>query len=237
MSGVTQIWVYLSSVPLFWLAATLGTYAVADRLWRAAERHPLANPVLLSTVPLVLLLWATRTSYATYFTGGSYIHFLLGPATVALAVPLATEFHRVRKLIVPIAVALTAGSLTAIISAIGIAWLLGAPPQVMASLAPKSVTTPIAMGIAALNGGIPSLTAVVVVITGILTAVVAAPLARLVRLKDHAAHGFASGLTGHGIATARAFHDSQQAGVFAGLALALNGILTSVLVPLVLKLW
>jgi putative effector of murein hydrolase len=161
---------------------------------------------------------------------------MLGPATVAIAVPLAAEFKRVRRLAVPILIALFAGSLTAIVSAVGIAWLLGAPHEVLASLAPKSVTTPIAMGIAALIGGLPSLTATMVVVTGILTGVIALPLTRLLRVHDHAAHGFASGLAGHGIGTARAFHDSQLAGTFAGLALALNGLLTAVLVPLVMKL-
>jgi predicted murein hydrolase (TIGR00659 family) len=237
MDGVQTLWVYLAATPLLWLMATLATYAIADRISKATDRHPLTNPVLLSVIPLALILWWSKTPYTTYFTGASFVHFMLGPATVALAIPLVAEFKRVRRLIVPIALALAAGSLTAIVSAVGIAWALGAPHAVMASLAPKSATTPIAMGIAALVGGIPSLTAVIVVSTGILTAIVAAPLARLLRIKDHAAHGFAAGLAGHGIATARAFHDGPLAGTFAGLALALNGILTAVLVPLVMRFW
>lgn len=237
MGDVQTLWVYLAATPLLWLVATLAAYVICERIWHATNRHPLTNPVLLSVIPLALILVWTKTPYTTYFAGASFVHFMLGPATVALAIPLVAEFKRVRRLLVPIAVALLAGSLTAIISAVGIAWLLGAPHTVMASLAPKSVTTPIAMGIASLIGGLPSLTAVVVVITGIFTAMIAAPLTRLLRIKDHAAHGFAAGLSGHGIATARAFHDSQLAGTFAGLALALNGILTSVLVPLVMKLW
>ena len=237
MQDVAKLWVYLSASPLLWLFATLAAYALADRISAATNRHPLANPVLMATIPLAVLLAVTGTPYTTYFSGAQFVHFMLGPATVALAVPLALEWRRVKRLAVPITIALLAGSLTAIISAVGIAWLLGAPHIVLASLAPKSVTTPIAMGIASLIGGLPSLTATMVVVTGILTAVIAAPVSRLLRIKDHAAHGFASGLAGHGIATARAFHDSRLAGTFAGLALALNGILTCVLAPLVMKLW
>ncbi len=237
MDNVARLWVYLSATPLLWLAATLAAYVVADRIAAATGRHPAANPVLLAAIPLGLLLWSTKTPYTAYFAGAQFVHFMLGPATVALAVPLVAESGRVRRLAVPIVLALFAGSLTAIVSAVGIAWLLGAPHQVLASLAPKSVTTPIAMGIAALIGGLPSLTATIVILTGILTGMIARPTTRLLRIDDQAAHGFASGLAGHGIGTARAFHDSRLAGTFAGLALALNGILTSVLAPLVMKLW
>jgi predicted murein hydrolase (TIGR00659 family) len=237
MTDVARLWVYLSASPLLWLFATLAAYAIADRVATATGRHPLANPVLLATVPLAFLLWTTKTPYTTYFEGAQFVHFMLGPATVALAVPLAAEFRRVRRLAVPIVIALLAGSLTAIFSAVGIAALFGAPHDVLASLAPKSVTTPIAMGIAAIIGGLPSLTATIVVVTGILTAVIALPITRLLKVHDHAAHGFATGLAGHGIGTARAFHDSPLAGVFAGLALALNGLLTAVLAPLVMKLF
>lgn len=237
MTDVARLWVYLSATPLLWLFATLAAYVIADRVAAATGRHPLANPVLLATIPLAALLWFTKTPYTTYFSGAQFVHFMLGPATVALAVPLAAEFKRVRRLAVPILVALLAGSLTAIISAVAIAKLLGAPHDVLASLAPKSVTTPIAMGIASLIGGLPSLTATMVVVTGILTGVIALPITRALRVHDHAAHGFASGLAGHGIGTARAFHDSRLAGTFAGLALALNGLLTAILAPLVMKLF
>ena len=237
IQNVAQLWVYLSASPLLWLFATLAAYAIADRFSAATNRHPLANPVLLATIALASLLALTHTPYTTYFAGAQFVHFMLGPATVALAVPLAAEWGRVKRLAIPIAIALFAGSLTAIFSAVGIAWLLGAPHAVLASLAPKSVTTPIAMGIASMIGGLPSLTATLVVVTGILTAVIAGPISRLLRMKDHAAHGFASGLAGHGIATASAYHDSRIAGIFAGLALALNGVLTSILAPLVMKLW
>lgn len=237
MTDISRLWVYLSASPLLWLFATLAAYVLADRFAKMVDRHPLANPVMVATIPLAILLWTTKTPYTTYFEGAQFVHFMLGPATVALAVPLAAEFKRVRRLAVPILIALFAGSLTAIFSAVGIAWLLGAPHDVLASLAPKSVTTPIAMGIASLIGGLPSLTATIVVVTGILTGVIALPLTRLLRVHDHAAHGFASGLAGHGIGTARAFHDSPLAGTFAGLALALNGLLTAILAPLVMKLF
>ena len=236
MTDISRLWVYLATTPLLWLFATLAAYVLADRFARVTGRHPLANPVLVATVPLAALLWFTKTPYTTYFAGAQFVHFMLGPATVALAVPLAAEFKRVRRLALPIVIALVAGSLTAIASALAIGWALGAPHAVLASLAPKSVTTPIAMGIASLIGGLPSLTATIVVVTGILTGVIALPLTRLLRVHDHAAHGFACGLAGHGIGTARAFHDSRIAGTFAGLALALNGLLTAILVPLLMRL-
>lgn len=237
MENVAQLWVYLSASPLLWLFATLAAFAIADRVSGVLKRHPLANPVLLATIPLALLLAVTHTPYKTYFAGAQFVHFMLGPATVALAIPLANEWSRVKRLALPIALALLAGSVTAIVSAVGIAWLLGAPHTILASLAPKSVTTPIAMGVAALTGGLPSLTASFVVITGILAGMIAEPTTKLVGVKDHAAHGFACGLAGHGIGTARAFHSSRLAGTFAGLALALNGVLTCILAPLLMKLW
>lgn len=237
MPDVSQLWVYLSAGPLLWLFATLAAFGIADRISAATNRHPLANPVLLATIPLAILLSVTHTPYTTYFSGAQFVHFMLGPATVALAVPLANEFSRVKRLALPIGIALLAGSTTAILSAVSIAWLLGAPHAVLASLAPKSVTTPIAMGVSSIIGGLPSLTATIVVITGILTAIVAGPTFRILRMKDHAASGFATGLAGHGIGTARAFHDSRLAGTFAGLALALNGVLTCVLAPLLMKFW
>ena len=237
MDGVFQLWVYLSASPLLWLTVTLGSYVVADRIALAARHAPIANPVLIAVGLVALLLHVTGTRYPTYFAGAQFVHFLLGPATVALAVPLVREAARVRRLIVPVLVALLAGSLTAIVSAVGIAWALGADRAILVSLAPKSVTTPIAMGIAAANGGVPALTAVFVLITGVIGGISVTPLMNLIGVKDFAARGFAAGLASHGIGTARAFQVNPLAGTFAGLALALNGLATSLLVPLLLALW
>jgi len=165
------------------------------------------------------------------------VHFLLGPATVALAVPLYANFDRLKKNLVPIAGGLVAGSLAAVLSALGIGWALGASRESLLSLAPKSVTTPIAMGIAEKLGGLPSLTAVLVVATGILGAVLARSTLNLLRIEDHAVRGFAVGVAAHGIGTARAFQVSETMGAFAGLAMGLNGLLTAFLFPLLVRLW
>ena len=237
MENVFQLWVYLSASPLLWLTVTLGAYLLAETIARAARYAALANPVLIAVALVALLLHLTRTAYPTYFAGAQFVHFLLGPATVALAVPLVREAARVRRLILPVLAALAAGSATAIVTAMGVAWALGATPEVVVSLAPKSVTTPIAMGIAAANGGVPALTAVFVLMTGVIGGISVTPLMNLLRVRDYTARGFAAGLASHGIGTARAFQVNRLAGTFAGLALALNGLATSLLVPLILALW
>jgi predicted murein hydrolase (TIGR00659 family) len=228
-----QLWVYLSATPLLGLTMTLLAYQGAFWLYRRSGMNPLANPVLIAVVLLVAVLTASGTSYETYFAGAQFVHFLLGPATVALAVPLFTHFRRVRAMLLPVLAGLLAGSLTAALSAVIIADLAGASLATQLSLAPKSVTTPIAMGVAERIGGIPSLTAVLVIITGILGAVGARYLFDAMRVRDPAIRGFATGVAAHGIGTARAFQDSEQAGAFAALAMGLNGALTALLLPLI----
>ena len=157
-----EVWVYLAASPLLGLTITLLAYQGAIFLHRRCGGHPLANPVLLAVAALVALLWLTGTSYQTYFDGAQFVHFLLGPATVALAIPLYAQFDRLKRMALPLLGALLVGSLTAALSAVAIGGLLGASRATQLSLAPKSVTTPIAMGIAERIGGLPSLTAVLV---------------------------------------------------------------------------
>jgi predicted murein hydrolase (TIGR00659 family) len=232
-----EIWVYLSATPLLGLTVTLLAYQAAYWLYAKSGLHPLANPVALSVAMLVALLLATDTPYATYFEGAQFVHFLLGPATVALAVPLYANLDKLRRNLLPLGGALLAGSVTAVASALAIGWALGASRETLLSLAPKSVTTPIAMGIAEKLGGLPSLTAVLVVCTGILGAVLARGTLNLLRIDDHAVRGFAVGVAAHGIGTARAFQVSETMGAFAGLAMGLNGLVTAFLFPLALSLW
>lgn len=234
---IADIWVYLSASPLLGLTLTLVAYQAAYWLYQRAGFNPLLNPVLLAIVMLVAALLVTGTPYATYFDGAQFVHFLLGPATVALAVPLYLQFERLRKLALPLAGALLAGSVTAIISAVGIAWVLGAGEATLLSVAPKSVTAPIAMGIAEKIGGIPSLTAVLVIMTGVSGAMMAKYVLDALRVADHGVRGFAVGVAAHGIGTARAFQVSEQAGAFAGLGMGLNGLITAVLMPLLLYAW
>lgn len=231
---VSEIWVYLSATPLLGLTVTLLAYQGAYWIYRKADFHPLANPVLWAVIALVALLSLTGTPYQTYFDGAQFVHFLLGPATVALAVPLYAQLPRLKRLALPLTVALVAGSLTASLSAIAIGRLFGASEATLLSLAPKSVTTPIAMGIAEKIGGLPSLTAVLVISTGILGAVLGRYVLDALRMRDHAVRGFAIGVAAHGIGTARAFQVSEQAGAFAALAMGLNGMVTALLLPALL---
>jgi predicted murein hydrolase (TIGR00659 family) len=233
---LADIWVYLAASPLLGLTITLIAYQAAFAIFKRSGGHPLANPVLIAVTILVAFLLLTGTSYETYFAGAQFVHFLLGPATVALAIPLHAQFRKVRAMARPVAVGLIAGSLAAIVAAIAVARLLGASLPTQLSLAPKSVTTPIAMGIAERIGGIPSLTAVLVIVTGIIGAVAARYLFDALRIQDPAIRGFAMGVASHGIGTARAFQVSEQSGAFAALAMGLNGALTAALVP-ALAVW
>ncbi len=227
-----ELWVYLSASPLTWLTLTLVVYQLAMWLHRRAGGSPLVNPVLIAVAALAGVLVASETPYATYFDGARFVHFLLGPATVALAVPLYRQFDRVRRSAPAILTALLAGSLTAAASAVGVGWLLGATGTALVSLAPKSATAPIAMGIAETLGGLPSLTAVLVILTGIVGSIFGTAVLRLVRVRDQRAAGFAIGLASHGIGTARALQLSDVAGAFSGLAMGLNGLATAILLPL-----
>jgi predicted murein hydrolase (TIGR00659 family) len=229
-----RLWVYLQTTPLFWLTATLAAFLIAEGLARLARRHPLANPVAIAIALLGALLALTGTDYQTYFNGAQFVHFLLGPATVALAAPLYRNLALVRRNLLPIAAALAVGSTTAIVSAVLVAKWLGAPRAVLISIAPKSVTAAVAMSVAETLGGAPSLTAVMVIATGVLGAIVVTPLMNALRVRDYAARGFAAGLAAHGIGTARAFSVDPVAGVFAGLAMGLNAVATPIIVPLLL---
>ncbi len=234
---IVDIWVYLAATPLLGLTITLMAYLGAYWIYERAGFNPLLNPVALAIIALVIALKATGTQYQTYFDGAQFVHFLLGPATVALAIPLYAQLDRVRQLFVPLLGALVVGSVTAIVSAIGIAWALGVSESSLLSLAPKSVTAPIAMGIAEKIGGVPSLTAVLVVATGVSGAIMAKYVLDALNIRDHGVRGFAVGVASHGIGTARAFQVSEQAGAFAGLGMGLNGVATAILMPLMLVTW
>ena len=231
-----SLWVYLSQSPLLWLTVTLLTYAIADAASLALRRNPLANPVLHSMWIIGAFLVLTGTSYTTYFGGAQFVHFLLGPATVALAVPLYENRKAVASAILPMLLALAAGSATAIVSVVWLAQAAGLPRLVVLSLAPKSVTAGVAMGISESLHADPSLTAVAVILTGIMGAIIVTPLMNRLGITDFRARGFAVGIASHGIGTARAFQVDAVAGVFAGIAMSINALVTSLLVPLAVTL-
>ncbi|WP_404364659.1 LrgB family protein [Marinobacter sp.] len=228
---LTDIWVYLSATPLLGLTVTLIAYGLAYRLYLFTDSSPLANPVVTSVVMLIGLLLVTDTAYEDYFEGGQFVHFLLGPATVALAIPLYQQFSRLRQLWLPVTIALICGVFIAASSSIGLAWLLGGSFEIQMSLAPKSATAPVAMGISENIGGLPSLTAVLVVVTGIVGAVLGTRLFSIMGIRDDSVKGIAMGVAAHGIGTARAFQVSPQMGAFSGLAMALSAFATAIIVP------
>jgi len=227
-----SLWVYLSQSPLLWLTVTLLVYACADAVSLATHRNPFANPVLHSMWIIGVFLMLTGASYTTYFGGAQFVHFLLGPATVALAVPLYENRKVVISAILPMLAALAVGSATAVISIVWLAQAAGLPRDVVLSLAPKSVTAGVAMGISESLHADPSLTAVAVVLTGVMGAIVVTPLMNRAGIADFRARGFAVGIAAHGIGTARAFQVDAVAGAFAGIAMSLNALVTSLLVPL-----
>jgi predicted murein hydrolase (TIGR00659 family) len=194
--------------------------------------NPLANTVLLAALPIMLLLYLADIPVSQYREGGWPLLWLLGPATVALAVPLYINFSIVRVALLPMCAALIVGSGIAVLSAIFLGDALGASIETIRSLAPKTVTTPIAMGIAAEIGGIPDLTAAFVIFTGIIGAVSASALFNMLGIRDPRARGFATGVAAGGIGTARAFQESFLAGTFSGVGMTLNGIITAILLPL-----
>lgn len=233
---INGLWVYLSASPLFGLTLTLIAYGIGYRLYSAAKSNPLINPVLIAIAIIITVLTVLHIPYQDYFAGGQFIHFLLGPATVGLALPLYKQVAKLKRLWLPISLALLFGVSLASVSTLLIAKYLGASHETLLSLAPKSVTTPVAMSITEQLGGVPSLTAVFVIITGIIGAIVGSSLFRLLRIQDDSVKGIAMGITAHGIGTARAFQISAEKGAFSGLAMALSALVASLLVPWLVSL-
>ncbi len=232
MTPLADIWVYLAQEPLAALTATLLAWLAALRLHAWCGRHPLANPVLIAVAILAGGLLAAGIDYRAYFGGAQFVHFLLGPATVALAVPLYRQVALVRRSAAAAVASVVLGGAFAALAGIGIAVALGAAPEVVASLAPRSVTTPVAMGIAERIGGQPTLTAVVVILSGIVGAALGPVVLDLARVRDWRARGLAIGTAAHGIGTARALSVNATAGAFSGLAMGLNALATALLLPL-----
>jgi putative effector of murein hydrolase len=230
--AIHEIWVYLSGSPLLALILTLGAYHAGLLSYERAGRHPLANPVLIAVSIIALIIITIDMPYAKYFEGAQFVHFLLGTATVALAVPIYEGLGALRGRLVPLLVALVGGGAVSIASAVAIAKLLEADPAIVGALWAKSVTAPIAMGVAERIHVSPTLTAVFAVTTGILGAVLARYVLDAVGARDWWQRGFALGVASHGIGTSRAFSVSGEAGTYASLAMGLHGILGAVAIPL-----
>jgi predicted murein hydrolase (TIGR00659 family) len=235
MQSFVELWVYLSATPLFGLTATIVTYVLAQSLYLRMGQAPWANPVLWTVLALAAVLTLSRTPYPTYFSGAQFIHFLLGPAVVALAWPLWQRRDELRQRALAVLLAALAGGAAAAGSAVGLGWAMGLPEPVLRSLAPKSVTAPVAMGIAEQLGGIPALAAVFAVLTGLVGAVSAKYLFDGLRIAEPTVRGYALGTTSHGIGAARALQVHPDAGAYAALALGVQALLASLLMPLLAR--
>lgn len=230
-----HIWVFLADTPLLWLTVTLCTYIVSVYLYRRCNLSPFVLPVLTSVCAIVGILVITKTPYETYFEGAQFIHFLVGPATVALAIPLYKQLDRLKALWLPLSISITVGSLTGLISATLIGQWSGASSETIISLMPKSATMPIAMAVSEYFGGQPSMTAVSVAFTGIAGSILAWPLFHLLRINDPIVRGVAAGVSTHAIGTARSIQINEAMGAFSALAMSMTGILTAVFMPLVVE--
>jgi len=241
MPRFVELWVYLSATPLFGLTATLVVYLLAQATYVRLGNAPWANPVMWSVLVIAGGLIATGVDYPTYFAGAQFIHFLLGPAVVALAWPLWLRRVELRERFGRVLLAALLGGAAASGSAMLLGWLVGLPHEVVISLAPKSVTAPVAMGIAEKIGGIPALSAVFAVLTGMVGALSGKYLFDALRIgtdaAGFAARGFALGTSAHGIGAARALQVDPDAGAYAGLALGLQVVLAALLMPLVFRLF
>ncbi|EGJ20052.1 LrgB family protein [Cereibacter sphaeroides WS8N] len=233
MHDVTEIWSYLAHGPLLWLALTLAAFVAGSFLFERAGRRAWANPVLIAVGLVAAALELTGTSYATYFEGAQFVHFMLGPVTVALATPLWDNRAAVRRSLLPMAAALAAGLTVALGSVVLIGRAMGLPAGTILSMLPKSATAPVAIGVSEGIGGSPTLTAVLVILTGIVGAVLAPPLLALLRIRDPRARGFAVGLAAHGIGTAQMMLTDARAGAFAGIGLGVGAVTTALVAPLV----
>lgn len=236
MAELVDLWLYLSASPLFGLAVTLAVYVLAASASARLGSPPWANPVLASVLVLAALLRASGVPYAAYFAGAQFIHVLLGPAVVALGWLLWQRRQALRRDAVPLFAAALAGGAVAAGSAVLLGRALELPADIVASLAPKSVTAPVAMGIAERIGGIPALAAVFAVLTGLIGAVTAPYVLGLLKARNPAERGFALGTASHGIGAARALQEHPEAGAYAGLAFALQALLAALLLPLALRL-
>lgn len=219
----------------FLLAATFGLFFLA-KLLQKRTGVMLLNPILLTIALLILFLKTAGISYETYNKGGHFIEFWLKPAIVALGVPLYLQLETIRKQLLPILLSQLAGCVVGVVSVVLIAKALGASDEIIYSLAPKSVTTPIAMEVTQSLGGIPSLTAAVVVSVGLLGGIVGFKTMKLTRIGSPMAQGLSLGAAAHAVGTSTAMDISRKYGAFASLGLILNGIFTALLTPTLLRL-
>lgn len=222
--------------PVFLVLLTLAAYRLGREARERTGGHPLAQPVLVAIVVIGLAITWLDIDYADYRSGTELIAFWLGPATVALAVPLHRNAHRLKGFVVPMLVGIPLGAAVSILLAYGLTRLLGGAEELALTMAPKAATTPVSIALSEEIGGLPPLTAVVTIIVGILGAIAGPAVLNLLRVREPRARGLAMGAVSHGIGTSRSLHDSETEGSFSGLSMGLTALATSILLPLILIL-
>lgn len=229
---IHEIWVYLTGTPLFALTLTLLAYSLGLFIYERSGKNPLANPVLIALLLVASTLTVGEIPYPQYFAGAQFVHFLLGTATVSLAIPIFRGWSSLKGRMGALLLAMTAGGLTSIGVAAGVLMLMGADVSLVQGVYAKSVTAPIAMGIAERIQASPTLTAVFAVSTGVLGAVCGRTVLNALRITAWWQRGFALGVSAHGIGTSRAFSVHPIAGAYASLGMGMHGVVSAVVLPL-----
>ncbi len=226
---------YISSTPLVWLLVTMGSFKIGIIIYEKFNKHTLLQPIIISYILIMSILVLSGASYEEYFKGVEIIHFFLGPATVALALPLYNNLKHIKTLFLPIVITLIVAGVFSILIAVLFLWALDAQLPTILSMTTKSITAPIAVITSEQIGAIPSLAVGFVLIAGIIGALLGTAIFKIMRIKHDTSKGFALGVVSHGIGTARAIEISQKAGAFSALAMGLTGILTAVFLPLAIQ--
>jgi predicted murein hydrolase (TIGR00659 family) len=233
---VSDTWAWLAHSPIFLLLLTLLGYQLGRGLRERTGGHPLAQPVLVAIIVVGTTISLVDVGYADYRNGTELIAFWLGPATVALAVPLHRQARRLRGFMTPMLVAIPVGAVVSVATGILLVRVCGGGELLARTMAPKAATTPVSIAVSDGIHGLPPLTAVLTIVAGILGAVAGPAVLTLLRVRDRRARGLALGAVSHGIGTSRALVEDQTEGAFAGLSMGLTALATSILVPLLVAL-
>jgi len=233
--NIEALTTYITTTPLIWLLITLGSFKLGIIIYERFNKNPLLQPIIISYFIIICALFMTGVSYEEYFKSVEIIHFFLGPATVALALPLYNNLKYIKSLFFPILITLLIAGTFSIVLAVFLLWVLGAQLPTILSMTTKSITAPIAIITSEQIGAIPSLAVGFVIITGIIGAVLGTTIFKLLNIKHDTSKGFALGVISHGIGTARAIEISQKAAAFSALAMGLSGIVTAIFLPLIVE--
>lgn len=227
---------FLASIinfPLFGVLITVAAFYLGQRLYIKSQRHPVLQPVVIGMITVISAVLILQVPYQSYYESSYLLHSMLGPATVALAIPLFQHARRIRDLLLPILCTVLVGSALTVSLALFVLWCFDAKLSTILSMPTKSITTPIAMIVTEKLGGIPALSAMFVLITGALGAMIGIPLMNRMGIKDDGVKGFTMGLTSHALGTARSLEESAECGAFSALAMSITGVMTAILLPVI----